>query len=81
MVWPAVISAVRGPCCPPARPPARAAPMPCARAQVPDERAFMRLVADAFSERRKMLRNNLQPTYTSKQVGRVGGWPWCAGAG
>lgn len=41
---------------------------PAQRLQVPDERGFISLVKKAFSERRKMLRNTLQPLYTSQQV-------------
>eukprot|EP00775_Hariotina_reticulata_P010380 gene10380-10538_t len=41
---------------------------PSKRVSVPGERGFVVLVNKAFSERRKMLRNTLQPLYTAKQV-------------
>ncbi|KAI8477068.1 MAG: S-adenosyl-L-methionine-dependent methyltransferase [Monoraphidium minutum] len=41
---------------------------PDRRAAVPSERGFHALVAKAFSERRKMMRNSMQPMYTSQQV-------------
>jgi len=45
---------------------------PAKRAVVPSERAFHSLVAKAFSERRKMMRNSMQPLYASQQVRAVG---------
>lgn len=41
---------------------------PGKRPPVPDERAFVSLVSKAFSERRKMLRNTLQPLYSPREV-------------
>eukprot|EP00878_Enallax_costatus_P015782 GHUV01016538.1.p1 GENE.GHUV01016538.1~~GHUV01016538.1.p1 ORF type:complete len:339 (+),score=127.36 GHUV01016538.1:531-1547(+) len=38
------------------------------RLPVATERGFISMVNKAFSERRKMLRNNLQPTYSTQQV-------------
>lgn len=37
--------------------------------QLPSHRAFHNFVAQAFSGRRKMLRNSLQPLYSAQQVG------------
>jgi 16S rRNA (adenine1518-N6/adenine1519-N6)-dimethyltransferase len=39
------------------------------RPAVPSERGFHALVAKAFSERRKMMRNSMQPLFSSQQVG------------
>lgn len=44
------------------RPPSRRQPL------AGGEAGFRALVAKAFSERRKMMRNNLQPLYSPKQV-------------
>ncbi|GLI59942.1 hypothetical protein VaNZ11_001994 [Volvox africanus] len=41
---------------------------PGARPAVPSERAFHALVVKAFSERRKKMRNSLQPLHSSNQV-------------
>ena len=41
---------------------------PAARCSVPSERAFHALVAKAFSERRKMMRNSMQPLHGSGEV-------------
>eukprot|EP00887_Chlorella_sp_A99_P004463 scaffold30.g4463.t1 len=41
---------------------------PEARVPVPEERAFLRLVKKAFGQRRKVLRNALQPLYGREQV-------------
>ncbi|EFJ52243.1 hypothetical protein VOLCADRAFT_103245 [Volvox carteri f. nagariensis] len=41
---------------------------PSARPAVPSERAFHSLVVKAFSERRKKMRNSLQPLYGAEQV-------------
>ena len=43
---------------------------PSKRPEVPSERSFHAVVAKAFSERRKMMRNSMQPLYSSQQVGR-----------
>ena len=42
---------------------------PGERQEVPSERGFNALVAKAFSERRKMMRNSMQPLYSSADVG------------
>lgn len=41
---------------------------PAAPLQVASERGFLSLVNKAFSEKRKMIRNSLQPLYTPEQV-------------
>ncbi|GAX84853.1 hypothetical protein CEUSTIGMA_g12274.t1 [Chlamydomonas eustigma] len=41
---------------------------PLARPSVPSERGFIALVGKAFLERRKMMRNSVQPLYTSQQM-------------
>lgn len=41
---------------------------PSKRVQVSGERGFISLINKAFSERRKMMRNTLQPLYTPQQV-------------
>ncbi|WIA09306.1 hypothetical protein OEZ85_008713 [Tetradesmus obliquus] len=41
---------------------------PSKRVQVAGERGFISLINKAFSERRKMMRNTLQPLYTPQQV-------------
>jgi 16S rRNA A1518/A1519 N6-dimethyltransferase RsmA/KsgA/DIM1 with predicted DNA glycosylase/AP lyase activity len=41
---------------------------PAARVSVPDERRFHSVVAKAFSERRKMMRNSMQPLFAPAQV-------------
>ncbi|KAL6756203.1 S-adenosyl-L-methionine-dependent methyltransferase [Haematococcus lacustris] len=41
---------------------------PAQRPQVASDRGFLALVARGFAGRRKMLRNNLQPAYSSQQV-------------
>jgi 16S rRNA A1518/A1519 N6-dimethyltransferase RsmA/KsgA/DIM1 with predicted DNA glycosylase/AP lyase activity len=35
---------------------------------VPSEKGFLALVGKAFLERRKMMRNSVQPLYTTHQV-------------
>lgn len=52
---------------------------PSKRREVPSERGFHAMVSKAFSERRKMMRNSMQPMYSSEQVGRqrtrgLGSW-------
>lgn len=41
---------------------------PSARPAVPSEKGFLALVGKAFLERRKMMRNSVQPLYTTQQV-------------
>ncbi|KXZ54550.1 hypothetical protein GPECTOR_4g615 [Gonium pectorale] len=44
---------------------------PGSRPRVPSERSFHSLVAKAFSERRKKMRNSVQPLYSPEQVERA----------
>lgn len=50
---------------------------PSKRLEVPSERSFHALVTKAFSERRKMMRNSMQPLFSSQQVGRGGAREGC----
>ena len=40
-----------------------------ARPAVPSDKGFLALVGKAFLERRKMMRNSVQPLYSTQQVG------------